>query len=73
MCICCVYLLISTCGLCLFLVGVRDLPERDIWSLCVGRGGGWEIHVSSVAVVAAPGLDPKNVVLVVIVFFTIGS
>ena len=41
-------------------VGVRGLPERDIWSLGVGMGGGWEIHVSSVVVAAAPGLDTQK-------------
>ena len=38
------------------------MPERDIWSLCVGLGGGWQIHVSSAAVAAAaaPWLGPQK-------------
>ena len=48
-------------GIALLNIRVRDLPERDIWSLRVGWGGCWEIHVSSAAaVVAAPGLDPPK-------------
>ena len=54
-----------------FKVGVRGLPERDIWSLRVGRGvAGKSMFLPPSP---SPGLDPKKVVLVVNVFFIIGS
>ncbi len=42
-------------------IGVRGLPERDIWSLCVGLGvAGKSIVLPTVAVAAPPGLGPPK-------------
>ena len=54
-------------------IGVRDLPERDIWSLCVGMGVGGKSMFLPPPPPPPFGLGPKKGVLVVNVLYTIGS